>query len=224
MRRNNNLWLLGLTVVLTMGLTSCFKDNGNTPNYLNLKTMFGKYKGSIYIVEAKAPIQAKGNEETNFVPLKAPEKGVVKEYKDMKMEIDRTITIRDFPLAPIINAIFIKQDKENNSNTQHEKKTFTFETTYGYIPGFNFINVIVNPVPVRFNLLIGEKEEEVTAIIEGIRTNPYLGAFFYPEQVYRMGLVARDIKVSGKPISGRIKYFYYLKFKKETKAEKPQKE
>ncbi|WP_081963891.1 DUF4840 domain-containing protein [Porphyromonas cangingivalis] len=219
MRRNKNLWLLCMAIALTLGLTSCFKPNNDQPNYLGLKTMFGKYRGDIYIVKTKNQPRAVEGEEGNPEGV-ASKKDVFKEYKDMEMEINRTIVVRNLPLDPIFDAIFIKE-KDKPGFTLPEKTT-TFEATYGYLPGTNFIHVFLNPTPIRFKVKLGEKEEEVSAIIEGIRTNAYIGTFIYPDQ-YAMGMVVKDIKISGTPISGPINLFYYLKFKKLASPKSPKK-
>lgn len=224
MRRNKNLWMLCMAIALTLGLTSCFKGNNDQPNYLGLKTMFGKYKGSVYIVKTSPQMRATESEENGTPAANSSNKNTFKEYKDMDMEINRTIVVRNLPLDPIIDAIFIKKQegKENKSDVTLPSKAITFEATYGYLPGTNFIHVFLNPTPIRFNIKLGEKEEEVSAIIEGIRTNAYIGTFIYPDQ-YAMGMVVKDIKVSGTPISGPIKLFYYLKFKKLAKTDAPKK-
>ncbi|SPY34293.1 Uncharacterised protein [Porphyromonas cangingivalis] len=219
MRRNKNLWLLCMAIALTLGLTSCFKPNNDQPNYLGLKTMFGKYRGDIYIVKTKNQPRAVEGEEGNPEGV-ASKKDVFKEYKDMEMEINRTIVVRNLPLDPIFDAIFIKE-KDKPGFTLPEKTT-TFEATYGYLPGTNVIHVFLNPTPIRFKVKLGEKEEEVSAIIEGIRRNAYIGTFIYPDQ-YAMGMVVKDIKISGTPISGPINLFYYLKFKKHASPKSPKK-
>ncbi|WP_278832747.1 hypothetical protein, partial [Porphyromonas cangingivalis] len=82
MRRNKNLWLLCMAIALTLGLTSCFKPNNDQPNYLGLKTMFGKYRGDIYIVKTKNQPRAVEGEEDTPEGV-ASKKDVFKEYKDM---------------------------------------------------------------------------------------------------------------------------------------------
>lgn len=217
MRRNKNLWLLGVTIALALGLTSCFKNDNDTPNYLGLKTMFGKYKGSVYIVNTNHQTHA----EEASTPGGASKADVFKEYKNMDMEINRTIVVRNLPLDPILDAIFSKGNG-NKMDATIPQKSITFEATYRYLPGTNFIHVFLNPTPIRFNLKVGEKEEEISAIIEGINTNAYIGTFIHPDH-YAMGMAVKDIKISGRPISGVVRQFYYLKFKKTEKLENPKK-
>ncbi|MDO4771228.1 DUF4840 domain-containing protein [Porphyromonas sp.] len=200
-------------LLLILGLTSCLGNSPEPTPTLQQKAMFGQYKGSILVVKKQQQTPNRADDGPNVAEGK---KDIIKEYGDMVMSIDQTIVVPNFPLDVIFEAIFSK--KAGKESVQFPKD-YTLEASYRYLPGNNFINVFLNPTPIRFKFKADgiSQEDEVTAIIDGVVTSALVGLYFAPERKYTMGLQVRNIKVNGTVVETPVRLFYYLKFKQENK-------